>query len=1033
MIAPPFLEQLRDMLPVSDVVGARLPLVRAGKEMKACCPFHHEKTPSFFVNDDKAMWHCFGCGAHGDIVGFVMRHDNLSFPEAVETLAGQAGLPMPVVTPEEREAAKRKADLIAIVEEACRFYETWLYLADGARARDYLHARGLDDDTIGRFRLGWAPADGHALRRHLRDQGIEEEEAIAAGVLVRAREKEDGRVPAPYSFMRARIVFPIGDAQGRVVAFGGRIIEGDGPKYLNTAETALFAKGRRLYGQSRARRAAGEGKPVIVVEGYLDVIQAVQAGFDGVVAPLGTALTADQLATIWRMIRDDLRQPILCFDGDAAGLRATRKACELGLSLLEPGRSLRFARLPDTQDPDSLLRDGGADAFQALIDGARPMVEQLWELALLDSSLERPRALDSPDAKAAMQTWVEDRIGTIPDDTVRAAYVSDLERRLKDVLGARPKLKIAKGDKPKAAREAGGDGGTTDGAAATEVENCPILVLGSRDKTYFYLSRRGEYLDLRFDKHADSGIAALFGGDTGWLVDRFPKTDSGNQVVGYQAGAARNFLFRSADALPIFEPETVIRGTGLWPDGEGGIIVHCGDVVRVGGDWLGAGRRIGAHVYPVSARLPAPAAQPGPRDDWCAFHAFVGSWAWKAPDRDCLAQVGWLACAMLAGVVPWNCPQWIIGGSESGKSTLLRLHRVTLGSGWAMGVSDPSVAAVRQMLGPAARPVLIDEIEASEVHSRARDVAQLVRLATDPEQSATRRGSAEGVSVEFPIRAVLYFTSILQPALQHQDLNRMTVCELGALTASIEARERLRARLREFGTLGPRMRARLIARWPCFPAARDAFEAALLKLAHKGRGLDQLGTLLACAFLAVFDTDRPTEREADDWARLFPPDGAGDSGPLREATEPFQCLQHLLTCAPEKEWINNVNRRVTLAEMIIRRVEHNQSTSDLGAYGLAIGPHPKTGVRCLVVANSHQGLEELFRGTRWSGGVWSQALRQIGDDTKADKVLSFRGLKQRGTWLPLSLIPDGRDWAPEEERGRTPPAADHGAMVDGGA
>jgi len=1024
MVEPRYLEELRTRIDLSDIVGSRVALTKAGKEFKACCPFHNEKTPSFYVNDDKHLWHCFGCGAHGDAVAFVMRHDNLPFPDAVEHLAQVAGMDPPQVTPEDRAVAVRRRDLWRVVEEACRFYEARLWSEDGGNARNYLLGRGVTEDTMAHFRLGWAPDDGHALRRHLRDLGIEEEDGIEAGVLAKGKER-DGRIGAPYAFLRSRVIFPIGDAQGRVVAFGGRCLDNEEPKYLNTGETPLFVKGRRLYGQSRARRAAGEGKPLIVVEGYLDVIQLVQAGFSGAVAPLGTALTYDQIGLLWRMQRDGADDPCLCFDGDKAGMRAAVRASDTALPLIGPGKSLRFAHLPEGQDPDSLMRDVGADAFSAVIDNAKPLVEHLWDVALLDPSLERPRALDTPEQKAAVQAWVMERLRTIADDTVREAYRSDMELRLKAVMGARPKLKLVKSDArpPGAAPPAP----RVPDANAPDDGPCPVLPLGSRDKSYFYLSRRGEYLELRFDKHADAGIAALFGGDVSWLIHRFPRTDGAGQVTGYQLGAARNYLFRQADDMPIFKPEELLRGAGLWPDGQGGIIVHCGSTVRIDGAWLGAGRRIGDHVYPMQPALPSPADTPGGRDDWVDLHSFIGSWAWHDPERDTLAQVGWQANAMLAGITPWNCPVWNRGGSASGKSTLLKLHRLILGRGWAIPVSDPTEAAVRQSLGPSARPVLIDEIEADEVNSRAAAVSKLVRTATDPEQAPIRRGSADGTAVEFPIRAVLYFTSVLRPALAPQDLNRMTICELWDLPATVEARERLRVQLPRFARAGPRMRARLLDRWRFFAAARDDIEAALLLAGHKGRQLDQVGTLLACAFLALCDEDRIPASLAKHWASLFPADHRVGLG--KEQSEPYLCLQHLMSSAPEKEWVENVNRRVTLADMINRRVENGRGTSDLGVYGIGVWEHPDTLQTCIVVANNHQGLEEIFRGTRWAGGVWSQALGMLHPKSKADKLLSFKGIKQRGTWLPLGFLPDGKDALAEDDPGRRREPAAHEGMV----
>ncbi|TSD84271.1 DNA primase, partial [Mycobacterium sp. KBS0706] len=290
-LPPGFLEELRTRLQVSDVVGKRVPLQRSTKgEFKACCPFHKEKTPSFTVNDQKGFFYCFGCGATGDVISFVMQHDRLSFMEAIETLASQAGLEVPKAAPEDRARFERQKTLYDVVESACAFFEAELRGAGGRAARDYLKGRGLDGDTISRFRLGFAPAEAGKLIRHLRGQGFQDAMIEEVGL---ARRPDDGR--DLYSFFRNRVIFPVADRRGRTVAFGGRIMEGDGPKYINSPDNPLFHKGNLLYGMSRARQAASQGQTVIVAEGYMDVIALVRAGFEAAVAPLGTALTEEQI------------------------------------------------------------------------------------------------------------------------------------------------------------------------------------------------------------------------------------------------------------------------------------------------------------------------------------------------------------------------------------------------------------------------------------------------------------------------------------------------------------------------------------------------------------------------------------------------------------------------------------------------------------------------------------------------------------------------------------------------------------------
>src|SRR5712691_9965539 len=373
---PGFLDELRNRISLSGVVGRRVKLARRGREFAGLCPFHHEKTPSFYVVEDKSFFHCFGCGAHGDVVGFVMRADNLDFLEAVEKLAGEAGLAVPQATPQERERAQRQKTLLEATEAAAAFYEARLWAPAGSRAREYLRGRGLDPETIRRFRLGWAPDDRQALRRALAGD-FPDALLIEAGL---RRQSEDGEAA---DFFRNRVMFPIGDRAGRVIAFGGRVLGEGQPKYLNSPDGPLFEKGRVLYGWSAARAGAGRdaeagGPGAIVTEGYMDVIALHRAGFATAVAPLGTALTEFQLSELWRLAPE----PILCFDGDAAGQRAAARALRRALPLLRPGQSLRFASLPSGEDPDSVVRTKGRGHFDQILAAARPLSGVLWELEL---------------------------------------------------------------------------------------------------------------------------------------------------------------------------------------------------------------------------------------------------------------------------------------------------------------------------------------------------------------------------------------------------------------------------------------------------------------------------------------------------------------------------------------------------------------------------------------------------------------------------------------------------------------------------
>ncbi len=415
---PQFLDEIRTRLPVSDVVGRRVRLVRKGREHSGLCPFHNEKTPSFTVNDDKGFFHCFGCGAHGDVIGFTMRIDNLSFPEAVEKLAGEAGLEMPRFTPQERARAQRQQTLHEVVEAACVWFQKQLESPAGKPGLAYLRGRGLTAETIAKFRLGYAPDARQGLKAALKTAGIEESLLLEAGLIVRP---DDGR--DSFDFFRGRVIFPIMDARGRVVAFGGRIL-GDGqPKYLNSRDTPLFDKGRTLYALDKARAgvAGGAGRTpaqLVVVEGYMDVIALHEAGFAGAVAPLGTAITESQIEILWRLAPE----PILCLDGDAAGQRAALRAAERVLPLLKPGFSLRFATLPPSDDPDSLIRRHGSAAMAQVLESARPLVDLVWDA----EAASRP--LDTPERRAGLEARLKERIRLIADRGVQQQYFQSLIR-----------------------------------------------------------------------------------------------------------------------------------------------------------------------------------------------------------------------------------------------------------------------------------------------------------------------------------------------------------------------------------------------------------------------------------------------------------------------------------------------------------------------------------------------------------------------------------------------------------------------------
>jgi DNA primase len=414
---PRFLDEIRSRVACSTVIGRRVRLIKRNREHAGLCPFHNEKTPSFTVNDDKGFFHCFGCGAHGDVIGFVMRIDHLSFPEAVERLAEEAGLELPRQTPEQAARDERAKSLGDAMEAAAKWFEAQLRAPAGRAALDYLQRqRGLDDGTIARFRLGYAPDDRQALRRALKAQGFDDNMLIEASLLVLP---EGGG--EPFSFFRDRVMFAVADRRGRVIAFGGRVMGDAKPKYINSRDTPLFDKGRSLYALDKAWEGVRGAAELVVAEGYMDVIALHAAGFKGAVAPLGTALTETQIELLWRMAPE----PILCLDGDEAGQRAALRAAERALPLLKPGHSLRFATLPAGEDPDSLVRRDGAPALAAVLRRTRPLADVLWEHTIAT------RSLDTPEQRAALEQALESLASKIADRTVQWQYRRLFRSRLR--------------------------------------------------------------------------------------------------------------------------------------------------------------------------------------------------------------------------------------------------------------------------------------------------------------------------------------------------------------------------------------------------------------------------------------------------------------------------------------------------------------------------------------------------------------------------------------------------------------------------
>ncbi len=419
---PQFLDDLRSRIGLADLIGRRVKLTRKGREHTGLCPFHNEKTPSFSVSEEKGFFHCFGCGAHGDIIGFAMRIENLSFPEAVQRLADEVGLVVPQTSPKEREFAQRKAGLLEIMDKACDFFEQNIRSQSGKEGLNYLASRGLDDATITKFRLGFAPDNRNGLKTSIISSAISEAQLIECGLLIKPDDPAR-REQNTYDRFRGRVTFPITDSRGRVIAFGARTLGDNQPKYLNSPDTPLFNKGTILYGLANAWLASRSENRVVVTEGYMDVIALDQAGIRAAVAPLGTALTETQISLLWRMSPE----PILCFDGDNAGVRAAKRAAERALPLLKPGYSLRFVTLPEGEDPDTIIKSRGPEFMEEILKSARPLDRIIWDLETAGYKL------DTPERLAGLEYRLEQRIRSIADGKVQYQYQDEFRNRLRDL------------------------------------------------------------------------------------------------------------------------------------------------------------------------------------------------------------------------------------------------------------------------------------------------------------------------------------------------------------------------------------------------------------------------------------------------------------------------------------------------------------------------------------------------------------------------------------------------------------------------
>ncbi|WP_376875065.1 DNA primase [Albirhodobacter sp. R86504] len=425
-LPPGFIDELRTRISISQVVGRKVlwdtrKSNQAKGDMWAPCPFHQEKSASFHVDDRKGFYYCFGCHAKGDALKFIQETENVGFMEAVEIMAREAGMQMPARDPREAQRASRSKQLADVMEEAVKFYRLQLSTQGGAAARDYLKKRQLSADALARFEIGFAPDSRQGVLRALTEKGIDRQLIVDAGLCAVPEGGGD-----PYDRFRGRIIYPIRDGRGRCVGLGGRAMDPNArAKYLNSPDTELFHKGLNLYNHAPAREACGKGAQLIVCEGYMDAIALVEAGFGGAVAPLGTAVTEDQLRLMWRIHPE----PVIALDGDAAGIRAALRVIDLALPLLEAGNALRFAVLPEGQDPDDLIKAQGREAMAELLAGAKPMIDLMWSRAI------EGQVFDSPERRARLDKELHALIGKLKDPSIRVHYAEIIKQRRAELFG----------------------------------------------------------------------------------------------------------------------------------------------------------------------------------------------------------------------------------------------------------------------------------------------------------------------------------------------------------------------------------------------------------------------------------------------------------------------------------------------------------------------------------------------------------------------------------------------------------------------
>lgn len=557
-----FLDEIRARLPISQVIGRAVSWDRrktnAGRgDYWACCPFHNEKTPSFHCQDSKGRYHCFGCKASGDIFTFLVNKEGLSFPEAVERLAGEAGVAMPKRDGREQERADAREGLYAAMELAASWFAEQLSSPAGSQARAALAERGVGDGTVREFAIGYAPGDRHGLKTYLAGKGVSGEQMAACGLVVAGDD-----IAVPFDRFRERIMFPIADRRGRVIAFGGRALSDQArAKYLNSPEGPLFEKRKVLYNLHRARRFAHEAQSVIAVEGYMDVIALHRAGIGHAVAPLGTAVSEWQLEEMWRLASE----PVMCFDGDEAGLKAAYRALDLALPMLAPGRSLKFVLLPPGVDPDDIVRTGGAKDLQQCIDSAESLVDVLWRRALDENRR------DTPEARAKFEAEIAAAVGRIADARVRAHYKDELRQRVRRLWdkGKSRRWQQARGGRGRGGRAWAGRGGREPWREERPV-SAELKALSGRQSPQGPGERRERLVVLAMINHPDLVVAhtELFSGLEFTSVEldslRREIIDVAALSEDLETHVVRDHLINTGRAGMVNMLERHARGLGSW-------------------------------------------------------------------------------------------------------------------------------------------------------------------------------------------------------------------------------------------------------------------------------------------------------------------------------------------------------------------------------------------------------------------------------------------------------------------------------------